>query len=133
MANTLTKRVLASTGKRYAFYLNLTSDGTEETATVLADLSALVGAPVKASLRKVVYQGYVNAAATVALHFDHTTDDLAFKVRGPADSVEFCFEMGDGVIDPASAGGTGDLVLTTTGLDASDIFNLYVELELFGG
>ena len=131
MANTLTKRVLAQTGKRYAFFLTLVSDGTEETTTVLADLSTFQGPPTKCSIRKLAYAGSVNAAATIALLWDHTTDDLAWQFEGPSNLTEFCFECGNGLIDPGSAGGTGDLVVATTGLDATDTINLYVELELF--
>ena len=132
MANTVTKRVLASTTKRYIFFLTVQSDGSEETDLVLADLSALVDVPTKCALRKLEYAGKVNAAATIAGEWDHTTDDLAFFFKGSSDKTDWCFHEGDGVMDPASTGGTGDLLLTTTGLDSGDWFSLYVELELFG-
>lgn len=131
MANTITKRVLAETGKRYAFFLTIDSDGSEETALVLADLSALPGSPAKSSIRKLVYAASADAA-TVELLWDHTTDDRAWKFKGSSNLTEFCFACGNGVIDPGSAGGTGDLLLTTTGLASGDVVNLYVELELFG-
>ena len=132
MPNTVTKRVLSSTEKRYTFFLTVQSDGSEESDLVLADISGLEGAPTKCALRRLEYAGKVNAAATIAGEWDHNTDDLAFFFKGSSDKTDWCFSHGNGVIDPASAGGTGDLLLTTTGLDANDWFSLYVELELFG-
>jgi hypothetical protein len=96
----------------------------------MADLSALSGAPTKCAIRKLEYYGTTNAAATIVGAWDHTTDDHAFSFKGPSYLTTVCFEEGNGLIDPASAGGTGDLVLTTTLLDSGDVFSLYIELEL---
>jgi hypothetical protein len=56
----------------------------------------------------------------VQLEFEHTADDLIANLDGQG-----CFDFAQGgkfqgFIDPASAGGTGDIVATTVGHSAGD-------------
>lgn len=128
MADTVTTRVLTNTAIRRAVFVTIESDGTNG-ATTLADLSALDGSAAKLVVRKVQWNQHAAANSTMVLDFDHTTDDLAIAWCGEQD--RGCFEFcGNGIIDPASAGGTGDLVFTVAGLASGDKVNLLVECDI---
>ena len=57
--------------------------------------------------------------------FDHTTDDLVAVLdsHGYMDLREF------GIPDPASAGGTGDILFTTVGHTSGDTYFVVMEVS----
>ena len=75
-------------------------------------------------------QGYTH----VRILFDHTADDLVMTVAGsgqedfvnggPSD-----FSGTQGLVDPASAGGTGDIVFTTAGTTAGNTYDITLWLR----
>lgn len=132
MADTTSSHVLLSGPRQYALVFNLLSDGTDRTTTII-DKSTLSTAwkeePGKLVIKSVKWanQGFT----VLKLAFDHTTDDLAMFIPGN-DSGEMCFGGLGGIKDPASAGGTGDLTVTTVGATAGDTFTILVECFITG-
>lgn len=124
MADVVTTHVLNTTSVRREVFLTQASDGTNATTTI-ADLSALAGTAAAIVVRSVKWSQHAAAGSTMTLAFDHTTDDLAIAWCG--EQIDGCFEFGgNGIVDPASSGGTGDLIFTTTGLASGDKINLHV-------
>ena len=106
------------------------SDGTGEAAVIKVDLSALVGpngvAPTKTVVESI--QANVQGFTSVQLHFDHTTDDeLAILGTG---FTYLDWEDVGGHVDPASTGGTGDIVLTTIGASATATYDISITFRL---
>lgn len=94
--------------------LNIYVD-TGNSDTVMFDKSGLTGPnglePSKLVIKEVQWsiQGY----PYVLIEWDHTTDDEAV-VLGEG-SGYFDYSAFGGLVDPASAGGTGDIIFTTGG------------------
>lgn len=142
MADTVTTRVLRNDGQsnKYVVHLTNVSDGVGEAAVVKVDISTLAvrdgiaGGPTKVctytAIEKIEYN--VNGM-TVTLAWDHTADDTIAVLGAAAGAVSGClsFEKEGGLVDPKSAGGTGDIVLTTTGQALGDTYDikLYVKLK----
>lgn len=137
MADTVTSNVIANTRTRYVVHLTNVSDGTGEAAVIKVDKSTLVASdgaePASLDIERVDY--CVNGMA-VTLAWDHTTDDTALVLAGNG-GIDF---RGVGVVpdldggvgnlrDPRSAGGTGDLLLTTTGHTAGDTYDITLWLR----
>ena len=102
-------------------------DTTGESAVVKVDKSATPSASGKLAITKVDYnvQGFTN----VLIAFDHTADDTAV-VLGPGTGTVDLSATG-GIIDPASAGGTGDIVLTTAGNSAGDTYDITMHVRYY--
>ena len=106
------------------------SDGTGETAVTKVDISTLTGpdgtAPTKLVVEEV--EGMVQGFSSVQLFFDHTAnDELAILGTGYS---YFNWRDGGGFTDPASAGGTGDILLTTVGASATATYDITLTLRL---
>ena len=120
MANTITQTTLAGVGSdmQISRLIHITSDGSEETDLVIFDNSAFVADVSKGRLLKV--KAFGNTCVCI-LEWDQTTDAevCRFTPEGT-----FCLDFmkygGLTGSNPAAAGATGDLLLTTTGLDAGD-------------
>lgn len=118
MANTVTQRTLLGGGSERNIYrmVHISSDGTEETDTIIYNNSDFINDTAKGSLRQVWLSG---DTATIRLEWDQTTDSPCFA--GSADNgVHFDFRGFGGIGNPGGAGATGDLLLTTADLDAGD-------------
>lgn len=128
MADKVTSQVLANTKLRHVIRLQNQSDGGGEAAVVKVDKSTLTGPDGTEPGRLVIemVQGNVNGMQ-VRLLWDHDTDDDAMTL-GPGD-INMDFRSAGGVKDPASAGGTGDLLLTTLGHTAGDSYDLTLHLR----
>lgn len=122
MANTVDEIVLQNDGVFYKSRYLVLSDGTGMSDVVMIDKSALTAKSTGAEPDaldlvelKAVGWGTLNS---ILLEWDHTTDDeiIAFGVTGGG--VEWCSKSGD-LRDPRSAGGTGDVVITSNGLAAN--------------
>jgi len=137
MADTVATHVLAQTATHIVVHLTNISDGTGEAAVVKVDKSTLVASdgaePASLDIEKVIWNCDGMAARIL---WDHTTDDFAFALSG---SGAIDFRAGDlglptvpapGLLaDPRSAGGAGDILLTTTGHTAADTYNIILVLR----
>lgn len=130
MADAVTSKVLRNGKREYAIRLTNVSDGTGEAAVVKVDISALLtpngDVPTYSKIMEVEYD---IAGMSVTIAWEHTTDDVAC-VLGPGQGRKDWRREG-GIVDPRSAGGSGDIVLTTTGHTAGDTYDitLYVQLK----
>jgi hypothetical protein len=127
MADAVDTLVLANTRRKYVVRLMNVSDGTGESAVVKIDKSALTGPnglePSKLVVEKI---DYTCDGMTARLYWDHTTDDEIAVCAGQG-----CFDFRDagGLIDPGSAGGTGDILLTTNGHTSGDSYTIVLWLR----
>ena len=143
MADAVTARLLSDTAKQTIVHLTCVSDGTGESAVVKVDKSALVPAsPVgttaateAVSLEIGAVRWAIQGFTSVKLAWDHTTDDVALVLSGSGyeDFVGPGMERGDAVIplltDPRSAGGAGDIVLTSVGASATATYDITLWLR----
>lgn len=100
------------------------SDGTGESAVAKIDISTLQGNPSAVKIEKVWYNTFGMA---VKILFDHTTDDTGMVLQGDG---SFDFTSFGGLKDPASAGGTGDVLFTTVGHTVGDTYNIILQIGL---
>lgn len=129
MPDAVTSRVLVSGPRRHVVALTGISDGTGESGVVKIDKSTLKDAsgqePSTLTIQKIQWtmQGYT----CIKLAFDHTTDDTAVVIAGDG-----CLDFAPygGLKDPASAGGTGDLLLTSVGAAAGDTYTVVLDMTL---
>jgi hypothetical protein len=129
MGDAVATTVLRNTGKKYKAYFTNVSDGTGESAVQKVDISGLTlnngSAPTKVKITRIWYS--ISSGMSVSLLFDHTANDIVFIPSGDGFR-DFETNMG-GLRDPASAGGTGDLLFTTNGASAGDTYWIMLELE----
>lgn len=127
MADAVTSRVLVDRGSEYTILLTNLSDGTGEAAVKKVDISTLVGRqggiPTAVKIRNIAW---VTSFPYVKLAFDHNTDDMGLLLTG---SGELSFERIGGLTDPASAGGTGDILLTAPSSNAGAVYTIILTLE----
>lgn len=123
MADAVTTNTVFSGSKRKILSFTNVSDGTGESAVAKVTLSALTGAPSAVRIRRVWYS--INGLALRIL-FDHTTDDTAAVLSGNGFQD---FNPIGGIPDPASAGGTGNILFTTIGQIANDSYWVVMEIE----
>jgi len=107
------------------------SDATELTDDVWVDLSALSGpnATTPSSVAVMGLEWSVQGFNYVNVEWDHTTDDSVALLTG---SGEISFEHVGGFSDPGSAGGTGDIVVSTNGAAANATFTITGTFKLKG-
>ena len=124
MADAVTERAYP-TGLGQVVHLTNICDTTGESAVVKVDKSATPATSGLLAIEKVVYniQGFMY----VLIAFDHTSDDTAV-VLGPGTGVIDLSGTG-GIIDPNSAGGTGDIVLTTVGNASGDTYDITMHVR----
>jgi len=134
MADTVTSTVLEHDLNRYVLRLTNICDGTGESGVIKADKSEIdifgespaidVGHMAIERIR-----GQIHGFTYVRLYWDHTADDLAAAlVPG---QIDLDWREFKGIHDPQSAGGTGDLLLTTAGNTANDTYDLTIEMRLY--
>lgn len=116
MADTVDTLVLVSGQNRRAIRITNVSDGTGESAVSKIIKANFVGpdgvnAPGKLVLEEI--QWSIQGFTSVRLFWAHTTPD-EISVLGTGNGY-FNFRNVGGLVDPASAGGTGDLTVTTAG------------------
>jgi hypothetical protein len=126
MANTVTQRTLVGSGKDKTIVrlINIVSDGTEESDLVIYDNSALVADTSKGRLTELMVSG---SSCQLQFEWDQTTDSPAFTCD-PANGTHWCFESFGGISNPNGTGATGDLLLTTTNLDAGDVVSIIIKI-----
>lgn len=129
MADTVDSKVIfAGTRKRVVKFTNI-SDGTGESAVVKVDISALTGPdgtpPTAVKVMEILWS--IQGFTSVRLHWDHTTDDEIAVLTGTG---YMDFTGVGGLMDPRSAGGTGDIVLTTANTTAGNTYDITLVLQL---
>ena len=115
MGNITDNKVVFDGAVVHAVRLINESDGTEESAVVKIDKSGLTGPLIgiePTSLRVDEIECDIQGFNYVQLEWDHDTND---KIVTLSDSGYFDFRDIGGLKDPVSAGGTGDIVITTDG------------------
>ena len=119
MADAVTNKTLWDTEHRIKVHLTNISDGTGESAVVKIDKSAIGVASdgaEAASLDLEEVRWAIQGFTSVRLLWDHTTDDVAMVLSGNGYedfTVSTNGSPGSARDDPRSAGGTGDVLLTT--------------------
>lgn len=130
MADTVDTVVLQSNSRRYVARFTNVSDATGETSVVKVDKSALVDVRGSEPYRLIVdYMKWsIQGFTSVRLFFDHTTDDeLAVLASGTG---ERSYWENGGLPDPLSAGGTGDILLTTAGAASGSTYDIEINCRL---
>lgn len=130
MADSVSTQVI-QTGPRYyiARFTNI-SDGTGESLVNKVDISTLNldngTAPTKTSVKEIQYS--IQGFTSVRLYWDHTTDDI-IDILAAGNGYREYGTLGF-LSDPGSAGGTGDVLLTTAGASATATYDITLVLSL---
>jgi hypothetical protein len=128
MADTVNTQVLRSGGRYYTVRLTNESDGTGETDVAKVDISTLTTLSGQIATHSAVdYITYsVFGMDHVVLEWDHTVNDeiAVLSGQGVIDLTPW-----GGKTDPQSAGGTGDIVLTTVGATSGGGYDLTLEVR----
>jgi hypothetical protein len=137
MADAVTSRVLIDTPTHYAIHLTNISDGTGESAVAKIDKSTLTDSSNPAvepdSLDIVAVRWNMQGFTYVKLLWDHNTDDTALVLSGSgyddfmaADGSIPGLNRTEGLKDPRSTGGPGDLLLTTVGATSGSTYDITI-------
>ena len=133
MADTVDTKVLFNGTRMYSVRLTNVSDGTGESAVTKVDISTLIGpkdsAPTYTKIREILWS--IQGFTSVRLFWDHTTDD-EIQVLSAGNGYMNWIGLG-GETDPKSTGGTGDILLTTSGTTSGSTYDITIVLELKGG
>jgi hypothetical protein len=133
MADAVTAEYLHNGNKRKVLHLTGISDGTGEAAVIKADISALTYGGGRIPTWSVVdmidynIQGFLS----VRLLWDHTTDDEIAVLPAGSGTIDW-WALG-GKADPKTAGGTGDIVLTSNGAAAGGTYDITIWFRPKGG
>jgi len=133
--NIVTNSTMLVGRKKVVQYVTILSDGTEETGTVIYDSSAIaallgVSDPLNCTIRDIRYVASGNS--TIAhLLFDATTDVVAHSLpySGGGAVLKVDYKDVGGLHNSAGTGKTGDILLTTTGLNAGDTLTLVLTVD----
>lgn len=129
MTDTVDSNIVFSGKRKYIVRLTNVSDGTGESAVVKVDKSTLTNSngeePDKLNVREI--QWSIQGFTSVRLFWDHTTDDEIAVLAGNGYRD---FREGGVLVDPASAGGAGDVLLTTAGAVSGATYDILLTLEL---
>lgn len=130
MPNTITNTRTVCGRDEVVQQILIVSDGSEETDYLAYDSSAVhtvIGNSdtLKATIMEVevIAQKAANVA-TMTFEYDASTDVVALplSIGSAAPSLHFKgnFRSSGGIVNVAGAGATGDILVTTTGLDSGD-------------
>lgn len=121
MADVVVNTTLMNTKTKLVTSSYYTSDGTGGTDVVLVDKSTFTGPnglePGRLVIERIEYD--VDGMQMI-VEFDHSTDDAVGVCVGQGFFDYSRKGKYQGFIDPASAGGTGDIVVTTVGHTSGD-------------
>lgn len=129
MADTVTSNVIATGPRNHSVVLTCISDGSGESNVSKIDVSGLkIGDGSTASHITIdAIEWNIQGFTYIKLAWDHTTDDTALVLSGTGD---MCFKKCGGLRDPGSAGGTGDLLLTSVGAGSGDTYTIVLHVSL---
>jgi hypothetical protein len=122
--------VLETTNVYRKIRITNVSDSTGESAVIKVDKSALVDVHGLEPRRLIIMyvKWAIQGFASVRLNFDHSTDDEGLVL--PVGSGERDYFSDGGLKDPLSAGGTGDLLLTTNGGASGSTYDIVLHVRL---
>jgi hypothetical protein len=124
MADAVNNRTIFDGQKFVAVRCTCRSDGTGEVDAIKISKAALIGmkgvAPTALDLVEVWWS--IQGFTSVNLEWDHTTDDPIVTLAA-GNGFESYENMGR-ITDPLSAGGTGDIILTSFGAIANATYNI---------
>jgi hypothetical protein len=128
MADTVDIKTVFQGARRLVTHLTCISDGTGETAVAKVDISTFTQfgfTPTASVIYLIEYN--VQGFTSVRLFWDHTTDDeiAMLSLAGVIDWNAF-----GGNADPKTAGGTGDILLTSAGAVAGATYDITLHLRL---
>ena len=128
MADAVNSEVIFSGATRYAARFTNISDGTGESKVTKIDISTLPGAPTYTAIEELSWD--VSGFSNIQLYWDHNTDDIIdiMSGRGARSYKDISY-----LFDPRSAGGTGDILLSTTGTGSGYTYDLTIVIQLRGG
>lgn len=130
--NTITLEDYAKSAYAAYHFTNL-SDATGETNVVKIDKSGMAVAPDNAepaALDILQVDWNIQGFAYVKLSWDHDTDQTAMLLPAGGGSRTFPNQHGEWYLkDPRTAGGTGDLLLTTAGAAAGATYDITVYVK----
>lgn len=128
MANTITQSTIINggtlAGSHVVKRIVIVSDGSEETDLVIYDNSAHIADVSKGTVRRIEAHG---SSCQLIFEWDQTTDFVVAAVD-PSSGPVLDFRRIGGIRNPGGTGATGDLVLTTTNLDAGDVVTIEIEI-----
>lgn len=127
MSNTITQRTLYGGGKdrKIVRLINIASDGSEETDTVIFSNAAFAANTAIGSFLEVEASG---SSCQITLEWDQTTDSPICQFD-PAYTQKLCFKDVGGIHNPNGSGATGDVVMTTANLDAGDVVTIKITIK----
>jgi hypothetical protein len=127
MPNTKVQRTLhgSASSRKVVRLIHIVSDGSEETDLVVYDNSTLIADVTRGRVMRVQATG---SSCTCRLEWDQTTDSPVCSFD-PISGVDLDFCCFGGVSNPNETGATGDLTLTTAGLDSGDELVIIIEIN----
>lgn len=124
MADAVATQIIQDAARNAILKFTNISDGTGESAVLKVDVSALVGAPDKVSIKKI---HYANNGMSVRILFDATTDVFVIELpQNHAETLDFCDF--NGIPNTLASGYTGDILFTTVGHSSGDSYTVILEL-----
>ncbi len=124
-----TTQTLHKGTRRAVLAFTSVSGGTDETDVTKVDISDVFPDATKVKINKVMYS---IAGMAVKISFDHTADDTVLVLSGDG-QMDFCNKLcgvdPGGMTDPASAGGTGDILFSTLGADLNDTYTVILDIS----
>jgi len=130
MADVVSTQVIQKGPRYYIARFTNISDGTGESLVTKVDISTLdLGdgtAPTKTSIKEIQYS--IQGFTSVRLYWDHSTDDI-IDVLAVGNGYREYGSLGF-LNDPGSAGGTGNILLTTAGASATATYDITLVITL---
>lgn len=127
MADAVSTQVVFSGATKYAARFTCISDGTGENLVTKIDISTLPGAPTYTAIEEVSWD--VQGFTSVRAYWDHTTDDIIDIWSGRGARSYFDISQ---LVDPRSAGGTGDILFTSAGATSGATYDITLVIHLYG-
>lgn len=128
MADAVTSQTILDGDRNVVMKFTNVSDGTGEAAVLKVDVSALSGYGknwTEVRIEKILATTF---GMGVQILWNATTDLLAWYV--PADQyIELDFNKFGGIPNNAGAGKTGDIMFTTVGHTANDVYSIVLEMK----
>lgn len=125
MADAVTSQTLFDGTKKALLKFTNVSDGTGESAVKKVDVSELFGTPTAVKITQI---WFTVAGMSVLMYWDATANVLAYALGGDQ-SGHLDFRDIGGIPNNAGTGVTGDLLFTTAGHTANDVYSIILEVE----
>jgi hypothetical protein len=127
LADAVTSQTLYEGTKRIIYSFTNNSDGTGESTVKKVDISTLASddgsTPTAITINRI---RWACSGMSVLVAFDHTTDDTVALLAGTGEMDLREYK----IPDPASTGGTGDILFTTVGHTSGDTYWVVIEVGL---